>query len=272
MGFDRPLVLLHGLFGGPTSFEPVLAEMHSRFQAFCPTLSYHEAATGLHTRLQDRSKGETNEVSFLDEVDRLAARVMTEFSEKPVTLVGYSLGGRIALSMAIRHAPLVRKLVLISSRRGLDTPSEREARVASDDGWARRLEHSGFEGFFEAWWAQPVFASLARLPDAVLERETRARQALDPKRLATALRRFSLGVQPDYRGEVRRLSVPTLLVVGGLDTKFVALSHELAGELPNGRTIVVENAGHHLLLEAPAALARIMDPIMDPIMNKETIG
>ncbi|HEY5960005.1 MAG TPA: alpha/beta fold hydrolase [Polyangiaceae bacterium] len=244
-----PLVLIHGFLGGPWSFDGVLSRLSSGPDVMCPALSFHGHG----------AESDSYDTTFLGEIDRIAANVVRRFGGAPVTLLGYSLGGRIALGLAIRHPSAVRRLILISSRRGLDAAEDRSTRLARDEAWATLLERSGWDAFLEAWWAQPVFSSLQRLPSEALEREAIQRRRGHPSALAMAMRRFSLGNQPDYATEVQNLAVPTLLVAGDLDPKFVGLSKELAELLPKGRVFVIENAGHHLLLEAPAAVARIID-------------
>jgi 2-succinyl-6-hydroxy-2,4-cyclohexadiene-1-carboxylate synthase len=241
------LVLLHGFAGGSWSYGEVVSALGRRREVLAPTLTYHEPAGG-----------ETlPEVDFAGEVERLVCEIKGT-GANPVDLVGYSMGGRLALGLALAHPELVETLVLLSARRGLDCPAERERRRQADANWAERLEREGLEVFLEHWWAQPIFRSLAQLTSDRLESELAQRRTHHPARLAAALRCWGLGCQPGYASEVRRLQVPVVLLAGGLDEKFVSLSRQLAAELPKGRCLVVEGAGHHLLLEAPARVARII--------------
>jgi 2-succinyl-6-hydroxy-2,4-cyclohexadiene-1-carboxylate synthase len=212
-----------------------------------PTLTYHGANEG----------DPLPEIDFLGEIQRLASELLGASTE-PVDLVGYSMGGRLALGLAILHPELVKSLVLLSSRRGLDCPDERERRQQADAVWADIIERDGLEAFFERWWRQPVFRSLSRLTPECLASELAQRRVHRPVGLAAALRRWGLGSQPSYATEVRSLRLPVTLVAGELDEKFVGLSRELAAELPNARCLVVERAGHHLPLEAPARVAQII--------------
>jgi 2-succinyl-6-hydroxy-2,4-cyclohexadiene-1-carboxylate synthase len=241
-------VLLHGLFGGAWSYDPVLAAITQPHNLFIPTLSYHGAL----------GAGPVPSLDFRAEIERLAAAIATTCSA-PVDLVGYSLGGRLALGLAIAQPSLVRRLLLISSRRGLDSQRERDERQRADEVWAKLLETEGPEAFFERWWTQPLFASLSRLPTEILQQELMHRKRHDPVGLSAALRRFGLGRQPSYSSETRRLEVPVTLLAGAFDEKYVALSGQLAAQLPLGRCVVVEQAGHHLLLEAPCRVAQIID-------------
>ncbi len=242
------LVLLHGFVGGSWSYHDVIALLgHSR-DLIVPTLTYHEADSSVPLLNQD----------FAGEVERLACDIAEAGAER-IDLVGYSMGGRLALGLAIAHPELVRKLVLLSSRRGLDCPLERERRRQADDVWADLLERDGLDAFLDRWWSQPIFRTLSTPPSERLKAEVQQRRKHRHFGLAAALRRFGLGNQPSYASEVRGLALPVTLVAGELDEKFVSLSRQLATELPQSRCLVVEGAGHHLLLEAPARVARIID-------------
>lgn len=242
------VVLLHGFLGGAWSFAHVTERLRPNRQVLVPTLSYHGGQE------PDRPW----RLDFEGEVERLAALV-AQMAAGPVVLAGYSMGGRLALGISIRHPELVRRLILISSRRGLDTPTERASRIQSDEAWAQMLETEGLPQFLEQWSKQPIFRGMERLPQQTLEEESRHRVQHDPAGLAAALRRLGLGNQASYASEVRQLNVPVTLVAGALDPKFVTLSKQLGSELPDGHCVVVEGASHQLLLEAPATVARIIE-------------
>jgi 2-succinyl-6-hydroxy-2,4-cyclohexadiene-1-carboxylate synthase len=123
------------------------------------------------------------------------------------------------------------------------------------------VERIGTEAFLERWWAQPLFHPLAKLPASILKTELDQRGRHRPAGLAAALRELSLGQQPSYANEVRALELPVTVIAGALDPKFVALGTRLAAALPQGRCLVVEDAGHHLLLEAPAKVAQVIDEV-----------
>jgi 2-succinyl-6-hydroxy-2,4-cyclohexadiene-1-carboxylate synthase len=192
---------------------------------------------------------------FLNEIERISALIHQVHGE-PVTLGGYSMGGRLALGLALRHPEQVCRLVLISSRRGLDTEEERLARRASDERWARLAESLGLEEFLDRWWEAPLFASLKAVPEERLSVERANRSGLSPDGIIWALRRLGLGRQPSYAQEIASLQPPATLIVGGLDDKFRALNEELARQLPRARLLVVKDHGHSLPLEAPEAVGR----------------
>ena len=267
---EPTLVLLHGLLGGPSCFDRTLSHIPfaSSRKVVRPTLSGHDVFTGTartyatgHLAVASPIRGNArpestdSSVAFTAEVIRIGELLRQQCS-KPVDLVGYSLGGRLALGISIAYPSLVRRLILLSARRGLDDPEERRLRRRSDDGWARLIEEEGLDVFLARWWNQPLFSTIARCPAGILERELERRRQLSPDGLAWALRNLGLGSQPSYAEQVASLTIPVKLVTGSLDAKFCNLSQDLALQLPNSRAVVVNGHGHALLLEAPEAVGR----------------
>ena len=168
--------------------------------------------------------------------------------------VGYSIGGRICLRLALDRPDLVRALVLIGASAGLADPAERARRRAADEALAARIERDGVARFLDDWLAQPLFATLA--PAAAGRAE---RLANTPAGLAAALRRLGTGTQAPLHARLRGVRAPALLVAGALDTRFAALADELArGIGPHARVELVEGAGHTAHLERPAEVATVL--------------
>jgi len=235
-----PLALLHGFTGSPASWDDVLAALPAA-NALCPALLGHapnaEATGSVRT--------------FDDEVTRLAALLPSE----PIHLVGYSLGARLALALAVAHPERILRLTLASGQPGLASATEREVRRQADARWCALLESRGIEPFVAEWEALPLFATQARLPAELRARHRRERLAHAPAGLARSLRTTGLAEMPDLVPALPRLRVPVTLLAGALDPKFTAIAERLAATLPNARLVIVPNAGHDLLLEAPSVVA-----------------
>lgn len=168
-------------------------------------------------------------------------------------LVGYSMGGRMALAFGVAHPERVSRLVLESASPGLATEGEREARRLQDEALARRLEEEGIEAFVDSWQRQPLFESQAALPPEVLAEQRARRLRNDPASLAASLRGLGTGSQPSFWDALPHLSVPTLVLAGEADTKFLEIGRRMAEALPNARLAVVPGAGHAVHLERPDA-------------------
>ncbi len=171
----------------------------------------------------------------------------------PGPVVGYSMGGRLALAYAMARPERVTRLVLESASPGLATEEERRARRDADEVLARRLEEEGIEPFVRRWEALPLFESQRALPAEVCAAQRSRRLANDPWSLAAALRGLGTGALPSYWDALGELRIPTLLLVGALDTKFVGIARAMADALPDADLVVVPRAGHAVHLERPDA-------------------
>jgi 2-succinyl-6-hydroxy-2,4-cyclohexadiene-1-carboxylate synthase len=180
---------------------------------------------------------------------------------RPV-VAGYSMGGRLALYLALRYPERCAGLFLESASPGLENSSKRAARRAADESKAKRLESGDLEAFLRDWYRQPLFSSLAR--DENLLRwtiETRLRN--DPGELALSLREMGTGSQPSLWGELESLAVPALAIAGELDDKYARISSRMATISPRIESAVVPGAGHTVHAEAPAEYAALLGRFVD---------
>ena len=164
--------------------------------------------------------------------------------------VGYSLGGRVALHTALRHADVVDALVLIGATAGLDDETERAARRAADEALADTVMSIGVTEFIERWLANPLFAGLDASND---QRTDRRRNS--PAGLASSLRLCGTGTQRPLWDRLSQIRCPVLVLVGERDVKFRALGERLAAGLPDARLVTIHGAGHSVHLEQPRATA-----------------
>jgi 2-succinyl-6-hydroxy-2,4-cyclohexadiene-1-carboxylate synthase len=238
------IVFIHGFTGSPRSFE-TLERLLERdplpHRIFAPALLGH----GARAPFVD---------GFEEEVDRLAGLVRARRESSPVLLVGYSLGGRLALGMMTRHPDLAAAAVVVGGHPGLRDPEARAARLRADEALAQRIESSGIRRFVAEWEDMPLFASQRAVSGTVLAAQRATRLSHDPKGLARSLRTVGLGRMPDLRSALTDTSARIHMVTGGLDDRFTALAAELR---PAAHTVVA-GVGHNVLLEAPERLAEIV--------------
>jgi len=185
-------------------------------------------------------------------------------STSPVHLLGYSMGGRLALATALAEAQSgrVASLTLLGATPGLLTPKERWDREHADRERAARLESAGLAAFLDEWYGMPLFAPARRAVGrrTLMDRRRHGQSAA----LASALRTAGTGVMPNLRPGLAHLRIPVLTLAGTLDDKFHRLGRELAGGIPRGRFAAVADAGHSLLLEAPETCARLWTEFINP--------
>lgn len=168
--------------------------------------------------------------------------------------VGYSLGGRLALQLAVEHPGVVERAVIISSSPGVAGECGRAQRRNMDEGLARRLESKGLEPFLDDWYRQPLFAALREHPrfPEVLERRRRN----DPRLLARSLRAMGTGVQRSVWAELPRTRTPLLFLAGERDDKFTDIAFDAVARCPLGESVVLRGRGHALVEEDPEAVAQ----------------
>ncbi|MDQ6944868.1 MAG: alpha/beta fold hydrolase, partial [Actinomycetota bacterium] len=147
--------------------------------------------------------------------------------------VGYSMGGRYALHLALTRPDLVTRLVLISTTAGIDDPGQRADRRRADDLLAERVERDGVEAFVAWWLSRPLFATLG-LQDAALD----TRLANTAAGLASSLRRAGAGTTEPLWARLGELSMPVLVVAGELDAAYLAHARRLADGIGDNATLL----------------------------------
>jgi 2-succinyl-6-hydroxy-2,4-cyclohexadiene-1-carboxylate synthase len=192
---------------------------------------------------------------FDGEVDRIASIVPSSVSWH---VAGYSLGGRIALGLVVRHPERFESATLIGAQPGLESDDARTERRAADERWCHMLRDRPLSDFVTAWAEQPLFLSQASLPADVLAAQRAVRLAQDPAGLERSLRLTGLGAMPSYRGALGALSVPTTLVAGSDDHKFAAIARSMASEIPRATLHIVAGAGHNVVLERPESVRALL--------------
>ena len=191
------------------------------------------------------------------------ARSLTQCAEDIATsmktgiLVGYSMGARMALHVALLYPELVAQLVLISGTPGLKTESERTNRIQNDSELADRIEIIGTPAFIDEWLAMPIFSGLSNETN---QRNDRLRNTA--KGLADSLRFAGTGTQEPQWVNLHQLPMPVHLIVGEHDQKFTAIAEEMKLLISTSEMTVVSNSGHTVHLENPIATGQLLDSII----------
>jgi 2-succinyl-6-hydroxy-2,4-cyclohexadiene-1-carboxylate synthase len=230
------LVLLHGFSGTHRAWDGVLAHLDGeRYRALALDLPGHG-------ELADAPLP----ITFEGCVESVLARAPARFA-----LCGYSLGGRVALHVALAAPERVRRLVLVSCNPGIEDAGERAARSRADHELAAELESIPFDEFIERWRAQPLFAD--EPPEA--GRLARADQRRNrPDALAAVLRGVGAGEMRPLWDRLGKVVMPVVVIVGDRDAKYRALAARMAALLPHAQLVVVAG-GHGLALENPEGVA-----------------
>jgi 2-succinyl-6-hydroxy-2,4-cyclohexadiene-1-carboxylate synthase len=232
------IVLLHGFTQTGRSWDPTIAALGERYRALAPDIRGHGSAAGARP------------------VDVAAVRAdVLDVAPERFALAGYSMGGRIALSIALSAPERVSRLTLLGASPGLSGDEERGARRTADEALARRIEGEGIEAFAAGWSSLPLFAGQ---PAAVAAFADAERRRQDPAGLAAALRGLGTGVMEPLWDRLPELAMPVTLIVGERDAKFRAIAERMGAALPGARLHVAPGAGHAVHLEAPEAVAALL--------------
>ncbi len=247
-GAGRPLLLLHGLTGSLRTWDPFLDRFGTVARTVAVDLIGHgdsDAPLEPSRYAMDRCVADLVELLDLLGLDRVA-------------VLGYSMGGRIALQLAATRPERVEAVIVESGSPGLATSEERAARRASDEALAVAIELDGVAAFVDRWERMPLFAPQARLPEEQRAALRTQRLRNRPVGLANSLRGMGTGQQESLWDRLETLRAPALVVVGELDEKYREIGAQMVARLPAAALEVVPGAGHAVHVERPAELAKVV--------------
>ncbi|MGK2947133.1 MAG: alpha/beta fold hydrolase [Acidimicrobiales bacterium] len=236
-GSGPPLVLVHGFTQTSRCWGPEADELASDHEVIRVDAPGHGRSAGILAGL------------------RTGGRLIADQGGE-ATYLGYSMGARFCLHLALANPELVRGLVLLGGTAGIEDPTERAERRAQDLATADRLRAEGLPAFLDAWLQQPLFAGL---PPERAFREERLINTVDG--LRASLEQAGTGSQDPTWHKLHRLDMPVLLLAGAEDHKFTALGQRLAREIGSNATFAsIEGAGHAAHLEQPDRFLAVVRP------------
>jgi len=242
-GEGMPLVLLHGFTGSTRNWQPHIPIFSKQFRVIAIDLLGHGRTDSPSDPLRYSMENAAQDL----------VKIFKQLSLPPVRLLGYSMGGRLALYLAVHYLSVIDSLILESASPGLETEAERLQRQRSDEQLAQRVEQNGIVSFVDEWEKLPLFASQLRLPRPVRDRQRTQRLQNNPQGLANSLRGMGTGVQPSHWSQLPTIVKPVLLIAGELDIKFVAIAQRMNQRLPASQLTIVPDAGHTTHLEQAVA-------------------
>ena len=238
----RPVVLLlHGFLGCAEDFLPLMSALEDRRHCIAVDLPGH-GRTRTPAGIPDMSACAQALVDWLDR----------EGIERPAVF-GYSMGGRLAIYLALRHSQRFRAVIAESASPGLADAHARAARCQADAALAARLRGGEVAAFLDDWYAQPLFEELRRHPDFPALLARRLRQS--PEGLAQSLEAMGTGQQPPLWSDLAGLELPLALIVGERDAKFREIAAAMAVASPRIKVHVIAGAGHNAHVEQAGTFA-----------------
>jgi len=246
IGEGSPVTLLHGFTQSGRSWREVISMMPAGRRWVVPDLRGHGA-----TRVRPGAPY-TMEACTEDLV-----RLWDSLGIARSHLVGYSMGGRLALNVAATRPERILSLLTIGAHAGLDEEA-REGRRRGDEALAQRIETDGLEAFVNYWSSLPMFESLERRGPSFVAQVRAARMENHVAGLAESLRGMGAGAMRPVWNELGRVKVPCTFVAGQLDHGYAASARRLAESVPDGRVVIVQRAGHTVHQERPEAFSRLL--------------
>lgn len=241
---NPPLLMLHGFMGCIADWQKVIAGLIDHF--YCITVD-----------LPDHGKSANLAPAQKWEMAQTAAAIVQLLKQQKISrthLLGYSMGGRLALYLSIHFPQYFEKVLLESASPGLMTGAERQARIRHDELIATRLETGNFQAFLLEWYEMDFFQTLRNHPE--ISMMLTCRRQNDPQALAKSLREMGTGQQPSLWAELSQIKFPLRLVIGEKDAKFRAIANKMTATNSNIRHSVIPGCGHNVHFESPEIFVR----------------
>lgn len=244
---NASILFLHGFMGSGADWLPITNQLSHRFYCIMPDLPGHGKNTIFPI---------SQPLNF-DIVSAGLIELIDQLELDQVSLVGYSMGGRLSLYTALKYPTKITSLVIESASPGLIAKEERQERARLDDRQAERLLTGGIDAFVEAWYNLPLFETLHRYPQ-LLEAVKNSRKKNNPRWAAKIISELSPGRQPVLWEQLTLLAMPVLLMAGALDKKFTELITSMGQKIPYSVTHIIPDAGHNIHLEQPARFVELI--------------
>ncbi|MBS4175924.1 2-succinyl-6-hydroxy-2,4-cyclohexadiene-1-carboxylate synthase [Lederbergia citrea] len=247
-GEGEPLVFLHGFTGDSTTWEKVSLLLSQSFQIIAVDIIGHGKTA---------SPGDISRYT-MSNVAKDIIVILNQLKINKAHILGYSMGGRLALSFAMLYPERILSLALESASPGLKTPDERRERIRQDEKLANMILDKGIEEFVNYWGQIPLFKSQERLPKSILSEIRIKRLSNNPLGLVNSLRGMGTGSQTAWWDQLQNLHMPVLLLCGELDVKFCDVAHEMKSLIPHAKLVEFNGVGHAIHVEDPIKFGTIV--------------
>lgn len=245
----KSVIMVHGFTGSLEDWRDISAKLSSKFNYIGIELVGHGKSDS------PISESNYNQSALVRSLDDL----LIHLSLNSAILLGYSMGGRAALSYAVEHPQKLNGLILESTSPGIANAKVREDRVKADEELAVYIETEGIEKFADLWMDKQIFNTQLRFSNEKLKNFKKKRMLNTTTGLANSLRGFGTGRMSNISKKIKSILCPVLLITGKLDTKFTSLNSQLNKKLPKSEHAVIQNAGHNTHLEEPKRFVDVVN-------------
>ncbi|GGJ99680.1 putative 2-succinyl-6-hydroxy-2,4-cyclohexadiene-1-carboxylate synthase [Lentibacillus kapialis] len=238
-------MLLHGFTGTGATWEKIVVEWMPDFQTLTIDLPGH-------------GKTRPGQAKSMENFCRDLAALLDELYLEKVHLIGYSMGGRTALSFSMYYPERIKSLTLESASPGIDDEKMRKKRHQQDVKLAEWIESDGIKAFVDYWEKLPLFESQRHLPESIREEIRHERLSHSPGGLSESLRFMGAGAQSPWQKELPCIPSPVLLLSGEYDKKFIEINQMMERLIPSAEHTTVQHAGHAIHVERPSIFGKIV--------------
>jgi 2-succinyl-6-hydroxy-2,4-cyclohexadiene-1-carboxylate synthase len=252
---SKSLFLLHGFTGSSSDWLNVCFQFDTGFNVYAIDLIGHGKSDSPNDVSYYSSGSQANQIKC----------VIEKFKGEKNVLLGYSMGGRLALTNAISYPDLIDGLILESSTAGIDDENEQKKRTERDTKLAEMIMTKPIEEFISSWMDQELFGTLKRFSNSKLDEMKKEKSKSSRTGLANSLRGFSTGLMKFSKDDLKCLKFPVLLLSGQLDSKFTKINSNLQKQFANAKHSVVKTSGHNTHLEEPKHFIQIVNKFLQKI-------
>ena len=257
MGDGFPLLALHGFTGSTATWRPFAVSWPGHRIIAVDLIGHGASEAPADESRYTMAHCTADLTALLDALD-------VEWA----ALLGYSMGGRVALQFALAAPERIAALVIESASPGIEDADERAVRAAADRALADGIERDGIEVFVDRWEALPMWATRAALPEPVRQRLRAQRLRNSTAGLANSLRGMGAGAQEPVLNRLGELRMPVLLIAGEEDAKYRQLAHDMRERIRDAHINIAEGAGHAAHLERPAAFAPLVKEFLTTCLQQ----
>ncbi|WP_040207533.1 2-succinyl-6-hydroxy-2,4-cyclohexadiene-1-carboxylate synthase [Neobacillus jeddahensis] len=251
-GEGFPLLLLHGFTGDTSTWSSFSNVWGKHSMLIAPDILGHGKTESPEELHHYRIESVAHDLNV----------ILDELGANQVDLLGYSMGGRLALTFALLFPNRVRKVILESTSPGLITVEEQEQRRLKDAELASFLIKQGVTSFVDYWEELPLFETMKKLPVSIQMKIREQRLRNDPIGLANSLLGMGTGSQPSWWGQLDQLASAILLLSGEKDVKFYTIAEKMSKKLKKVQWTTFENSGHAIHVEEAEKFGTIVSDFL----------
>lgn len=249
-----PIICLHGFTGCGSDFSIVADHLKRKRPLIAPNFPDY------------RSAPSNTEITWATTLSTLDSIIEETTQGRPCVLVGYSMGGRIALQYALQNQSRLKGLVLIGATPGIEEADQKAQRLKQDNELAEKLTDQTIDDFITYWLNQPVLKSQEAIAEPYRTRMLEERGKLSLGSLSKYLQALGTGTMPSAWHRLNRLAVPTVLVTGEQDFKFTGIAHRIVSQIPGCVHTIIKDSGHSVCFEQPTAFTEHLETFVENLV------